>query len=62
MLRTHTYQVQFTVHYDDGRELTECRNIRASSTEELNAAFIEILKNEYPNLGIDNLKVHQINE
>jgi hypothetical protein len=59
MLNSYTYQIQFTVHYDDGRQLTECRSIRASSSEELNASFIEILKNEYPNLGISDLKFHQ---
>jgi hypothetical protein len=62
MLKNYTYQIQFTVHYEDGRKLTECRNIRASSSEEVNAAFIEILKNEYPNLGVDNLKIHQVKE
>ena len=62
MLNIYTYQIQFTVHYDDGRTLTECRKIQAKNSEELNAAFIEILKNEYPNLGIDNLKVSQVTD
>ena len=62
MLSTYNYQVQFTVHYEDGRELTECRNIRASSSEEINSAFVEILKNEYPDLGISNLKYHQLKD
>lgn len=62
MLSTYTYQIQFTVHYEDGRTLTDSRKIRASKSEEVNTAFTEILKNEYPNLGISDLKIFQVEE
>jgi len=61
MLSIYTYQIQFTVHYPDGRTLTESRKIQAGTSDEINAAFVEILKNEYPDLGVDDLKIYQIN-
>ena len=62
MLNTYLYQIQFTVHYDDGRQLTDNRQVRAGTSEEVNEAFVEILKNEYPNLGIGDIKIFQIKE
>ena len=60
MLTSYTYQIQFTVHYDDGRQLIESRKICAGSTTELNEKFIEVLKNEFPDLSINNLKISQV--
>ena len=62
MLNSYLYQIQFTVHYDDGRSLTESRQVRAATSEEVNAAFVEILKNEYPDLNISDLKIYQAKE
>jgi hypothetical protein len=59
LLNTYTYQLQFIVHLPDGRQLTESRKIRASNSEEINAAFIEILKNEYPNQNVSGLTIFQ---